>query len=333
MDDGRFLAELAGLPRHAVGEAGADGDDQVGVILRDGGSVLAVHTDHAEVTGVLIGDAGDAHEGTADDRVDLVGEFDDIVIGFCRVDAAADVDERLLRLVDGRDRFGDAVLLGLDAVVGTGRALGLEVRDHVLDVLRDVDEDGARTVRLGDLEGLSHDGRQLVDIVDEVVVLGDGQSDAGDVDLLETVLADHRTTDVAGDGDDRDGVQHGGGDAGDEVRGTGAGGGEHDADFAGRSRIAVCRMGRVLLVGDQYVVDPVRARIERVVDIQDGSARVSEDVGDSLIDEGFNNDFRTFQFHKTLLLTAVSFLAARGYKKISLPKMPSHFRIKETKKI
>ena len=124
VDDGRFLAELAGLPRHAVREAGADGDDQVGVILRDGGSVLTVHTDHAEVTGVLIGDAGDAHEGTADDRVDLVGEFDDIVIGFCRVDAAADVDERLLRLVDGRDRFGDAVLLGLDAVVGTGRALG-----------------------------------------------------------------------------------------------------------------------------------------------------------------------------------------------------------------
>ena len=75
----------------------------------------------------------------------------------------------------------------------------------------------------------------VVGVADQVVVLGHRQRDAGDVDLLEGVLADERRGHVAGDGDDRDGVQLRRGDAGHEVRRAGAGGAHAHADPA-RSR-------------------------------------------------------------------------------------------------
>ncbi len=65
-------------------------------------------------------------------------------------------------------------------------------------------------------------GGDVLGAGDEEVVLGDGQGDAGDVDLLKRVGAEDFGGDLAGDGDDGDGVEHGGGDAGDEIGGAGA---------------------------------------------------------------------------------------------------------------
>ena len=59
-------------------------------------------------------------------------------------------------------------------------------------VLGDVDVDRPRPAGPGDVEGLGDDPRQVVGVADEVVVLGHRQGDAGDVDLLERVLADQR---------------------------------------------------------------------------------------------------------------------------------------------
>ena len=73
-------------------------------------------------------------------------------------------------------------------------------------------------------------GRDVFGARDEEVVLGDRQGDAGDVDLLEGVGAEDLGGDLAGDADDGDGVEHGRGDAGDEVGRAGAGGGHADAD-------------------------------------------------------------------------------------------------------
>ncbi len=122
-------------------------------------------------------------------------------------------------------------------------------------VLGDVDEDWAGAAGAGDLEGLADGGGDVFGAGDEEVVLGDGQGDAGDVDLLEGVGAEDFGGDLAGDGDDGDAVEHGGGDAGDEVGGAGAGGGHADADAAGGAGVAVGHVGGALLVADEDVVE------------------------------------------------------------------------------
>ena len=180
---------------------------------------------------------------------------------------------------------------GVRAMRGWRGGGEVEGRGGLLRVFRYIDEHRAGTAGGGDLEGGADGGRDVFHARDEEVVLGDGQGDAGDVDLLEGVGAEDLGGDLAGDADDGDGVQHGGGDAGDEVGGPGAAGGDGDADAAGCARVSVGHVGRALLVADQDVVDGKLA--QRIVGGKDGPAGIAEDGGYALAGEGCPDDFRS----------------------------------------
>ena len=108
--------------------------------------------------------------------------------------------------------------LGGGLVAGQVDALGpLEVDLVTVDVGRDVDEHRARSAGRGDVERLADDLGQVGGVLDQVVVLGDRDGDAGDVGLLERVGADDGRGNLAGQDDDRDGVHVGVREAGDRV--------------------------------------------------------------------------------------------------------------------
>ena len=151
-------------------------------------------------------------------------------------------------------------------------------------VLGDVHVDRAGAAGARDVEGLGEDSRQLVGVAHQVVVLGHRQRDAGDVDLLEGVLADERGGHVAGDGHDRDGVELRGGQAGDQVRGAGTGGAHADPDPAGRAGVAIGRVGRALLVADEDVAE-LRVVAEDVVERQDHATGIAEQDVRALAEE------------------------------------------------
>ena len=113
-------------------------------------------------------------------------------------------------------------------------------------------------------------------LVDDDVVLGDRHGDAGDVDFLKGVGAEHFAADLAGDADDRRRIEHGGGDAGDHVGCAGAGGGHGDADSARGARVAVGHVRGALFVADEDVVELGFA--QRVVDGKNRAARIAENV-------------------------------------------------------
>ncbi len=221
------------------------------------------------------------------------GEGEDLGFGAGVRDAVAGEDDGLLCGFDELDGLLDR--RGFGAQHGV-RAIGLgcggfevERRGGLLRVFGDVDEHGAGAAGLRDLEGLADGGGDVFGAGDEVVVLGDGQGDAGDVDLLKGVAAEDFAADLAGDGDDGDGVEHGGGDAGDEVGGAGAGGGDADADLAGGAGVAVGHVRGALLVADEDVVDGELA--QGVVGGEDGSARVAEDFVHAFAGQGGPDDF------------------------------------------
>ena len=141
----------------------------------------------------------------------------------------------------------------------------------------------------GDVECLGQDAGEVVGVTHEVVVLGHRQGDAGDVDLLEGVLAQERGRDVAGDGDHRDGVELGVGDPGDEVRGGRARGAQADANLAGGTGVPVRRMGGALLVADEHVAQ-VGVVAQHVVEGQDDPARVAEQDVDALAEDRLHED-------------------------------------------
>ena len=71
----------------------------------------------------------------------------------------------------------------------------------LLRVLGDVDEHRAGAAGLRDLERFADGGRNIFGARDEEVVLGHGQRDAGDVDFLKGVGAEHLARNLAGDAD------------------------------------------------------------------------------------------------------------------------------------
>ena len=96
--------------------------------------------------------------------------------------------------------------------------------------------------------------------------------------------------DLAGDSDDRNAVKHGGRQAGDEVGGSGTGGGHADAYSSGGAGIPIGHVGGALLVADQDVVDGGEFA-EGVVDRQDGATGIAEDGAGAFAGQGGPEDF------------------------------------------
>ena len=156
----------------------------------------------------------------------------------------------------------------------------VEDRRRLLRIFCNIHQHRAGTAGTRNLEGLAQRPRKVLGLVDEEVVLRDRQRDAGDVDFLKCVRAQHLARHVAGDADDGDGVEHGGGDAGDEIGRAGAAGGNGHAHIARGARVAVGHVRGALLVAHQHVTDGKLA--QRIVGGQNSAARIAEDVRNAL---------------------------------------------------
>ena len=235
----------------------------------------------------------EAHQGVDGGSVGELDEFAEFGGGVGGDDAAAGVDQRPLGFLDELGGAADlaGVAFGEDLVAGeVDGGDGLVVALRLETILGDVDEHGAGASGGGDVEGLVDDLGKFVDLLDEVVVLGAGTGDAEGVGFLEGVAADQFAGDLAGDGDDRDGIHHGVDQAGGEVGGAGAGGGAADADFAGGARVAFGGEGGIFLMPHEDVADLVI--VEDVVEGQRDAAGIAEHAIDALAGQAFGQHFR-----------------------------------------
>ncbi len=171
-----------------------------------------------------------------------------------------------------------------------------------LDVLGDVDHDRARAPGTRDVERLVQDARKLVHVLDEIIVLGAGPRDADRVAFLEGIVADQVRRHLPGDADDRNRIHQRVGQSGDGVGRAGARCDQHDADFAGRARIALCRVHGALLVADEDVLDAVLL-VQLVIDRQHGTPRITEDVLDALIGESLKHHLGACHCARHVVLT------------------------------
>jgi hypothetical protein len=122
-------------------------------------------------------------------------------------DAAAGIDDRTARPLHQLDRLLDlahvALQLRLVALLDLRSRWRRVGAGGELNVLRNIDDDRTRTAGLGDAERLVDDAGQFVDVLDQPVVLGAGTRDADRVAFLESVGADQRCRNLAGQADER----------------------------------------------------------------------------------------------------------------------------------
>lgn len=218
-----------------VGPAVADAEDEVR--LQERGVAVTrtgLLTDHAGVQLVVVRDRTPAHEGGNDRSVGQLGELDQQVRCVGVEDAATGDDQRALGLQQEPDR-----LLGLGA--GRGRLvdrqrlvrLGVELDLRLLDVDRQVDEDGAGPTGAHQVERLLEDAGDLRGLQDGGRRLGDRLGDRGDVDGLEVLLVEVGDRRLARDAEDRDRVGDRRVETGDHVGAGGARRTDADTDVAG----------------------------------------------------------------------------------------------------
>lgn len=159
----------------------------------------------------------------------------------------------------------------------------------LLDVLRDVDEHRTRAAASGEKESLFDDARDIIDVEDEVIVLGDGSSDFYDGGLLKSVGADHAAGYLAGDGNKGHRIKKGVSEARNKVGSARARGCDAHARAAGGAGISGGSEDLSLLVAEKVVGDG-RGTGEGLMDLHGGTARVGKEVGDALSLERLNED-------------------------------------------
>jgi hypothetical protein len=237
--------------------------------------------------------------------VGLDGEHAQFFDGPGDQDPMAGQDERPLRLLDhlyrslqiDRGRMGRRLVAGQRDVLRVNEFGLLD-----LGVLADVDQDGPWAAAAGDVEGLAYHLGDFVGAGHQVVVLGDRQSDAGHIRLLESIASDQVGVHLAGDTDERGRVHHSGGNAGHQVRRARAGGSHGHADLTGGAGIAVGHMRGALLVPHQDVVH--RVFQHGIIDGHVRPARVAKNDFDALPDHALPKNFRTCFFHPNAPLIA-----------------------------
>ena len=301
VDDFGGAGEFGPVAGDPVIEPGAHGDDHVGVVHGHGTGVVAVHTLHSQEPGIVRGNTGNAHQGAAHGGVDDLSHLQQFLLGVAGDQTAAEVEEGPLGGVDAVRRLPDADVLCRMGFLRRHRGLGFVVIFGHLHILGHVDEYGTGTAGFRQPEGFPDGIRQILDGTDEIVVLGNGQGDTGDIDLLEAVGADDGVGHVAGDGYQGNGVDVSRGDAGDQVGGAGAGGGDDHAHVTGGPGIAVGGMGGPLLVGGQHMLQLALVFVQGVIDVDDLAAGVAEDHIGALLDQSAHDDIRAGKYHVIIL--------------------------------
>ena len=277
-----------------------------------------MHPDHAGDDVRVTGTGAAAHDGGGDRCAHLFDKITELRNRTLAADdTAAHQDEGLLGLVQHGNqlvhiavvRFGDLHVQtvrvssqqsGQPAVaMMLTQGQGGEV--HLLggDVLQNIDQDGAGTAAAGDGESLSDDVCQLGGVLDQIVALGNGQGDAGDVYLLEGVLADQALAHVDGDEHHGGRIHVGGSNASDQIGGARAGGGEAHAHLAGGAGVAVCRVRGALFMGRQNMTDllAIAVKLKLIVDVQNCAAGITKDGVNALFQQALHHDLGCGYFH------------------------------------
>ena len=302
LDDGGILGKGLGFQRHTVREAGTHRDQHVTVGHGPVGGVTAVHAQHADVHGVAVRHHTGRHQGVGGRDLGLVQQIPQRLAGGRAAHAAAKVHQRALCRVD---QVGcPAHLL---RIKGGHRADGLRLLVFKLahggsHILGDVHQHRALAAALCNTEGRAHGIGQLFHPAHREVVLGNGHRDALNVGFLKAVLAKARRGYVAGEGHHGHRVHIGCGNAGDQIGGTRATGGQHHAGAAGGTGITVCRVGRALFMCRQHMGDAVRIFVQLIVKVQHCAAGITKKGVHALLAEDLHKNLRTIQLHGEFLL-------------------------------
>ena len=151
---------------------------------------------------------------------------------------------------------------------------------------------------MGNGKGPADHISQLVNILDNKIIFGNGHSHTQNIDLLETVLSQQVHPYIAGNGHNRDGIHISSGNPRHQIGGAGTRGGQTDPYLSGCPCISVCCMGCSLFMRGEHMGDLPLMFVECIVNVQNRTARIAKDGLDALFLQTLNQNLRTIQHNR-----------------------------------
>ncbi|MNZ52061.1 hypothetical protein D3C78_698950 [compost metagenome] len=281
--------ELFQLAGHPIIEAGAHYQQQIALLHRIVGSLGAVHAEHAEIDGAVGIQRAYPLEGGDRRHAGDGGKVAQLLLSVGHAHSSPDVEHGALG--SGQQGAGQGQLgriEGLWLLHRKQRALGRH--GGQLHILGKIDEHRTRTPLGGDGEGFRQHPTQIGSIGHHEGVLGAGEGHAEHVDLLKRIGAHGGAGDLTADGDQGHGIEQRLRQAGHQVGGPRARGGDADPHLTGGAGITHGGQGGPLLVTAELMGQATV--IQGVIDRHDGPARVTKHLGHTLFLESLYQKLR-----------------------------------------
>mmetsp|Transcript_9198 Transcript_9198/g.17272 ORF Transcript_9198/g.17272 Transcript_9198/m.17272 type:complete len:240 (-) Transcript_9198:324-1043(-) len=184
---------------------------------------------------MIFGENANAHQRAGERDPGARRELPELLLGIKT--AAAVVDDGLAGVLDGakdRDELGELGQGGETAdVTGDGhRNVPFRNSQLLLNILGNINKDGAGTTGTSEEEGFLHNTGDVSDVQDEVIVLGNGTGHFNNWRLLKTIRTNHTARDLASNSNKGNRVHHSICETSDQVGSTGAGSGNAHTDLA-----------------------------------------------------------------------------------------------------
>ena len=280
----------------------ADADDHVGLLEREPRQVPRLQADRSERQ--LIGERHHAlgHEGVGHRDPQHLGEGHQRIGRTLADHAVAGEDHRRLGRRDQLRGLFDLVARSFGRV----RRLNLDrllVRDHLGDVLGEVDEGGTGLFRLRHLERLANDLGHDARLEDLRRILRDRIEHAHEIQDLVALLVQTGRGALSGNRHDRRAIHVRVGDAGDEVCRPGTQGGHAHPSAPGQATVHVSHeRGALLVVRGDELDGTVQQCIHHVDVFFAGNA---EDVLDTFVLQALDEQFSGFHSGSSRVFAAV----------------------------
>ena len=287
------------LSRH-LGQARADGDDQIGFEIALGGRFGNLEAEVSGIVGVRVGEVVLALEGECDREVMRLRRRSQRRAPPRRADTGAAGDQqRPLRLGDPRHDLGNR-LRGGGPCPGHGQRLDhIGVRRLLQHVLGQHHHHRPRRRRLRLEEGAGNDLRHTRRIVDQVDGLGHVGESLGVVHLLERAPADLRARHLADEQHQRHGILLGHVHGNRRVGGAGTAADERHARPPRHLGIADRHEAGAALVTTDDGLDGI-AVVQSVEDRQIALARHAEDAVDAVSGQAVDDEVGGATGHRAL---------------------------------
>ena len=253
MDDCSAGAELVYVIGHTVIKASAHSNNQITAVHDHVGLVGAMHTEHAKKLRIRPRVRTEPHQGVGYREVQQSRQLGEVLTAIAQNDPAASVDYRATRLHHLVNS-----LANLPGMTTGHRRVGthfdfLRVLVRHLDqraglVLRNIDQHRPRAPGGGNIEGLFHHLGNIFRVSYREAVFHDRPAYTHHIGFLKGVITDPVGTHLPGKHYHGNRIHISSSNTRYCIGSTGTRGHQHHSRLARRSGVAVCRMGRRLLV-------------------------------------------------------------------------------------